>query len=554
MIKETISHVYESSFKANWSQPAMTNYNTNRTYTFAEFAKEIAKVHLLLEELGVKKGDKVSLISKDCVEWCAVWMGVVTYGGVIVPILPDFKGENIRNIIRHSDSVVVFAGETHKQHLSLEELPNVRAVFGVETLTPIAELTKEEDAKKLDPIRLLEERYPEGFRKEDIRYPEIPNDTLVLINYTSGTTGFSKGVLLTANNLMANISYAMEVDIMGNGNTLLCFLPNAHAYSCTFNFLLPLAEGTHVYILGVPPTPHVLMKAFQDVQPRIILSVPLVLEKIYKGVLLPKLSTGATKWMMKLPLMRSIIYRSVRKALLKKMGGKLEQFIIGGAALNEEVEKFFAKIKFPYTVGYGMTECAPLISYSHPKDYKQTSCGNILLSIEDVRIANAKVINGEEIGEIQVKGENVCSGYYKLPEATEELFTEDNWLRTGDLGMRKGNTLYIKGRIKSMLLSSNGQNIYPEEIEEKINMLPGILESVVIQRHERKLVAVIYPDFAYLEKQGIKSDEEIHQFLQECRVKVNTQLSAYERIQEVEVRRTEFEKTPKQSIKRFLVQ
>lgn len=555
MMKKQFVKIYEEAFREHWALPAVTNYETGTSHSIANFAQGIAKIHLLLDHLHIEKGDKVTLIANDSAEWCIIWMGVVTYGAVVVPILPDFHDDDIRNIISHSDSKLVFVGREHIKCLSLDEMPEVMATFGVETMAPLPELTRSELAASVSAEKLFAEHYPLGFRREDIIYPEISNEEIALINYTSGTTGFSKGVIITHNNLAANVLFGLDEELMKPNDNLLCFLPNAHAYSCTFNFLLPLASGTHVFIFGAKPTPTKLISALKSVKPRIVLSVPLVLEKMYKSVILPAISKGPAKLMVKIPGLRNVVYKKIKDKLMEAFGGNLFEVIVGGAALNEEVQALLTKINFPVVVGYGMTECAPLISYTGiHKKYMPGSCGRPLDSVEEVRIADAKEINGEMIGEIQVRGENVCKGYYKQEQLTLELFTADGWMRTGDLGtMDKHRNIFIKGRSKSMLLGPNGQNIYPEEIEAKIVMLPYMLEAVVIQRADHRIVGVVVPDFAALQRDGITTDEQVEKKMTENREELNRMLPAYSRVNAFEIRREEFEKTPKQSIKRYLV-
>lgn len=554
MMDRTFNEIFQGTFRDNWALPAMTNYDSGVTYSYAEFAQGVARVHLLLDQIGIKPGEHIAIVGKDCAEWCMAWMGVVTFGAVIVPILPDFHGEDIRNIINHSDSVAVFVDEAHLKNLLPSEMAGVRATIDYNTLKPNPDLTPLEESRYLDAEKLFGERYPKGFRKEDILYPDMDHNDVVQINYTSGTTGHSKGVILTSNNLVSNIYFAQREKILGRGESILCFLPNAHAYSCTFNFLLALADGAHSYILGLSPTPKILMKAFKDTQPKVLLSVPLVIEKIYKSIILPQLNKAVTKTALKIPGVSHLVYRKIKNSLLEAMGGNLSQFIIGGAPLSDEVGIFLTKIGFPYTVGYGMTECSPLVTYEDPKRYVPTSCGKPLKGITEVRIADAIEVEGQMVGEVQVRGDNVCKGYYKLPEATEQLFTADGWLRTGDLGtLDKKKNLYLKGRLKTMLLGPNGQNIYPEEIEDRLNMLPGISESIVVQRNGSRLVAVVRTDDTYLTANGITTDEALAAHMSETRARLNEMLPAYERIQAIEVRKEDFEKTPKQSIKRFLV-
>ncbi len=550
MIKENFVKLYETSLREYWSLPALTNYKSGTTYSYADMAKWIAKVHLMLEHLGVQTGDKVAIVAKDSSEWCMSYLGIVTYGAVIVPILPDFHPDDIHNIINHSDSAVVFSADTHLTQLRSEALPAVHTVIDINTLAVVHELTKGET---FEVESLFAARYPNGFAKENIQYKEISNDTVMLINYTSGTTGFSKGVIITANNLAGNVTFGINKHIIVKGGKMLSFLPNAHAYGCAFNFLLPLAVGAHVYMLGSIPTPTVLVKAFADVRPDLIISVPLILEKIYKNVIAPTLSKPVMKVMLSLPILRGVIYKKVRQKLIDTMGGNFKTTIIGGAAMNEEVTMFLHKIKFPYTIGYGMTECAPLISYEDHRKYVPLSCGKILPGTMEIRIAEVPESHEVGVGEIQVRGEHVCKGYYKNAEATEALFTADGWLRTGDLAsIDKHGNIFIKGRSKSMLLGPSGQNIYPEELEAKLNMLPGIAESLVLQRKDHQLVALVYLDPATLTAQNINTPEEINALLARNKETINKQVAAYERIAEFRLMEEEFQKTPKRSIKRFL--
>lgn len=553
MVKENFIKLYETSFKENWSLPAYTNYSTGNTYSYADMAKWAAKVHLILEKIGVEHGDKVTIVAKDSSEWCMVYMGVVTYGAIIVPILPDFQPEDIHNIITHSDSKVVFSTGTHMEMLQSEAMPQVHTVIDIETLKTDMRLTRNEIARSLDVEALFANKYPNGFTKDDVKYKEISNEEVLLINYTSGTTGFSKGVIITANNLAGNVVFAKINRIIRRSERILSFLPNAHAYGCAFNFLAPIEAGAHVYMLGSLPTPRILMKAFADVRPHLIISVPLILEKMYKNVLVPTLRKFSMRVLLSLPIVKSIIYGKIRKKLIDTMGGEFREFIVGGAALSEEVTHFLHKIKFPYTVGYGMTECAPLISYENNKKYAPLSCGKILPGLMEVRIADVPESQEPGVGEIQVRGEHVCKGYYKNESATMALFTSDGWLRTGDLGMiDKHGNIFIKGRSKSMLLGPSGQNIYPEEIEAKLNLLPYIAESLVLQRKDHQLVALIYPDETTLKADNITTPEGIQKVMAENRALLNQNLAAYERVAEFRVMDQEFEKTPKKSIKRYL--
>lgn len=553
MIEQNFIKFFETSFKENWSLPAFTNYEEAKTYSIADVAKWVAKVHLLLDNIGVEQEDKISLIAKDSAEWCMTWLGIVTYGAVIVPILPAFHGEDIRHIIRHSDSKYVFVGEEHKKLLQLEAMSDVIATFDVKTLKPIAELTRSSQAVDLDADQLYSNRYPNGLQRDEIQLPEISNDRVVVISYTSGTSGFSKGVMTTANNLAANIVYALTQNIIKTGRPLLCFLPNAHAYGCAFNFLLPVIKGAHAYILDSKPTPTVLMKAFKDVRPHAILMVPLVLEKIYKNAIAPKLKKKSVRFGLKVPIINKIIYKKIRESLIEVMGGDVEEVIIGGAPLNDEVAHFLSKAKFPYMVGYGMTECAPLVCYAKHEVFVAGSCGKVLDLIEEVRLYDPEEVDGHMVGEVQVRGENVCKGYYNDPKKTEELFTADGWMRTGDSGyLDKNRNLFLRGRKKSMILGANGQNIYPEEIEAKISLLPYMSESILVSRDGHKRVAIVTMDEVALKRDGLDNPQDRERILKENRLSLNQNIASFASVAAFELLDGDFEKTPKQSIKRYL--
>ena len=548
MIQENFIQLYENSFRANWDLPALTNYGEKETWTYADVARHIARLHILFEAYDIRQGDKIALIGKDSIHWCVVYMAAVTYGAVIVPILSDFNPNDLQHIVNHSESRLLFVGERHWETLDEEKMPELQAVFSLGDFRPLSQ-KKSNVIQEEELNALFVRRYPDGFRKEHINYAKRDNDQVVLLNYTSGTTGFSKGVMLTGNNLAGNVTYARTLDILFRGERELCFLPLAHAYSCAFNFLVPMAFGAHVYLLGKLPSPKILLKAFADVKPHLILTVPLILEKIYKKILLPVLSKRSVRIIRKIPGVNRLFYRRIRQRLSEALGGNFREVIVGGAAMNQEVADFLYQIRFPFTIGYGMTECGPLISYDNHRDYVLTSCGQILKGIMQVRIDSENPYH--QVGEIQVRGENVMKGYYKNEEATRNAFTEDGWLKTGDLGtIDANNRIYIRGRSKTMLLSSNGQNIYPEEIESKLNNLPFVLESLILEK-EGKLVGLVYPDFDAADRAGI-SLEELPALLERTRLELNKLLAPYEAVSQLKLYPNEFEKTPKKSIKRFL--
>lgn len=550
MIKENFIKIYENSFKENWVLPALTDYSKNVTFTFEDVAKEIARIHVLFEECQIRRGDKIALIGKDSARWCIVYMAAVTYGAIIVPILQDFNPNDVHHIINHSESVFLFVSDRIWDSLEEDKIEEVRGVFSLSDFRCLHQRDGESIQKLMRAMdEKIAEKYPKGFTKEDIKYADQDNDKIVLLNYTSGTTGFSKGVMLTGNNLAGNVTYAKTLDLMYRGDRELCFLPLAHAYSCAFNFLVPMAVGAHVYMLGKVPSPKILLKAFEEVKPNLILTVPLILEKIYKKMILPQLSKTTMKLALNIPLLDSRIYAQIRKHLIDAMGGRFREVIVGGAAMNQEVTDFLYKIKFPFTIGYGMTECAPLISYDHNDEYVPGSCGQVLKGIMEVRIDSDDPYN--KVGEIQVRGENVMKGYYKNEEATRNSFTEDGWLHTGDLGtIDHDNRIFIRGRSKTMILGASGQNIYPEEIESKINNLPFVMESIVIEKNG-KLVALVYPDYDTVDGTGI-SHTDLPVIMEQNRTELNKQLASYEYVSEMQLYPTEFEKTPKKSIKRYL--
>ena len=552
MIKENFIKIYEESFKDNWELPALTDYAKGTTFTFADVSKEIARIHTLFETCQIRRGDKIALVGKDSSRWCIAYMATVTYGAIIVPILQDFNPNDIHHIVNHSESVFLFADDRIWENLEEERINEVRGVFSLSDFRCLHQRDGEnihKTIKNMDSI--MQKKYPKGFAKEDICYAELDNSKIVEINYTSGTTGFSKGVMLTGNNLAGNVMYGKKLGVLLKGERTLCFLPLAHAYSCAFNLLAPMAYGANVFFLGKVPAPKILMKAFEEVKPNLILTVPLILEKIYKKMILPQLSKSVMRVALNVPLLDTRIYAQIRKKLIDAFGGRVREVIVGGAAMNIEVSDFLTKIEFPYTIGYGMTECGPLIAYENKYDYVPGSCGKILKKIMEVRVDSADPQN--TVGEIQVKGENVMVGYYKNEETTSEVFTDDGWLKTGDLGtIDKDGNIFLRGRCKTMLLGSSGQNIYPEEIESKLNNLPFVMESIIIEK-EGKLVGLVYPDYDAVDSTGIQHDD-IPLIMEQNRIELNKQVAAYETVSAIKLYPNEFEKTPKKSIKRYLYQ
>ena len=550
MIEENFIKIYEKSFKENWDLPALTDYNTRETFTYGEVAEQIARLHLLFKYCQIRRGDKIALVGRNTPRWCIAFMATVSYGAIIVPILQDFNANDVQHIVNHSDSVLLFAGDLIWENLEVDKLSQLRATISLVDYTCLDQRDGECITQCLgDMDKLFKKAYPKGFTRDDVRFAELTNDKVILINYTSGTTGFSKGVMLTGNNLGGNVCFGISSKLHFSGSKCLSFLPLAHAYGCAFDLLVPLAVGTHITLLGKIPSPKILLKALEEVKPNLIICVPLILEKIYRKQILPMLNKRPLKWALNVPLLDSRIYGQVRKKLVDAFGGRFEQVIVGGAPLNAEVEAFLHRIKFPFTVGYGMTECGPLISYTHHSEFIPRSSGRILEGYMQVKIDSS---DPELIpGEICVRGENVMAGYYKNQEATEKVIDKDGWLHTGDMGtVNNDDTIFIKGRYKTMILGASGQNIYPEEIESKLNNMPFIMESLVIEKDGR-LVALVYPDYEAVDDYGI-ANEDLPVAMEEIRKNLNKVVAPYEQIAKIHLYPTEFEKTPKRSIKRYL--
>ncbi len=541
---------YERSFRQNWGEPAVTDYGTDVTLTYGQLAINIEKLHILFEACGIKKNDKIAVMGKNNSNWVAVYLATITYGAIIVPILQDFRANDAIHIINHSESKLVFISDINWEGIDLDQIPKVKAAISLNDWHPISLAL---DPKKINyeaVAQRFKEKHPDGYRAEDVHYDERPNSEVGSINYTSGTTGFSKGVITPLNALAGNVRYGLESGIAFKGSRFVTFLPLAHAYGCAFDFLSCLAAGGHTWLVGRTPSPKILLKAFAEVKPTVILSVPLILEKIYKKMIVPQIQKPPVSWVLKVPFLDEVVCSKIREQLVQAFGGEFSQMIIGGAPLNPEVEAFLYRIKFPVSVGYGMTECAPLICYTPINEGpRKFSCGRPLPGIMEIKILDP---NSEGIGEVVVRGENTMAGYYKNPQVTKESFTKDGWLRTGDLGqLDKDGFLYIKGRCKTMLLGPSGQNIYPEEIEAKINNMPYVLESLVLQQEDNRLVALVCPDYNEVDASGL-SREQLEEAMEDARKQVNSELAAYEQISLVKLYPHEFEKTPKKSIKRFL--
>ncbi|MDD2595722.1 MAG: AMP-binding protein [Bacteroidales bacterium] len=556
MIKQNLIQLYQESFRANAERAALTDYPTKETFTYLETAAIIKKLHLIFKEAGIMPGDKVALTGKNTARWVIAELSVMTYGAVIVPILQDFHAEDINNIINHSESKLLFVDAAHFQGIDTDILDNLSVILSIEQFDCIFERTgsgntgRHVSAFTKNINKIFAESYPDGYHTEDIIFADVPNDKMMWLSYTSGTTGNSKGVMISGNSLASNILYATRIAKMWvPGGNELSYLPLAHAYGGVFDVLAPLTIGSHIYLFGKLPAASVMIKALNEVHPYSFLSVPLLIEKICKAKVFPMLEKEPIKTFIKIPVLNKIIYKVINNKIKGVFGGDgLWEMNMGGAAVDPCVEELLMKMKFPFTVGYGMTECGPLISYTTHSKYKAGSCGAIIPGME-VRIDSADPYTIP--GEICVRGENVMIGYYKNEEATKAVLSEDGWLRTGDLGIiDKDMTIYIKGRCKTMILLSNGQNIYPEQIEFKLNNLDLVAESLVVLK-DNKLIALVYPNTDEIKSRDL-SKQEVSAIMDNNIKKLNSSVAVYEKITAIELRDTEFEKTPKKSIKRYL--
>jgi long-chain acyl-CoA synthetase len=537
------------SLKNNWDFDALTDYQ-GVTLQYKDVARKIEKLHILFENAGVEKGDKVALCGRNSAHWATAFLATLTYGAVAVPILHEFKAQQVHDIVNHSEAKILFVGDMVWPELDAEQMPHLEGIVNIPDYSLLVSRTEKLTEARERLNEFFGRKYPKFFRKEHVNYPHTPNpDALALINYTSGTTSNSKGVMIPFRALWSNYQFAIEVlgHKVKRGNPVISMLPLAHMYGMAFEFIFEFLHGCHVYYLTRIPSPKIVLQAFGEIKPVVIISVPLIIEKIIKKNVLPRLQTPSMKVLLKMPFISGRILDKIRQHLVDAFGGQFYEIIIGGAAFNSEVEDLLHKIHFPYTVGYGATECAPIISYEDWQRFRKGSCGKAAPRME-IKIDSQDPQH--VVGEILTRGENVMLGYFKNEEATAATL-KDGWYHTGDLGVMddEGN-LFIRGRSKNMLLGASGQNIYPEEIEDKLNTLPYVNESIVVQRGE-KLVALIYPDFDLAQKDGL-DENGLRMTMEQNRKDINTMVAAYERISAMEIHQTEFEKTPKRSIKRFL--
>ena len=546
----SVNKIFENSFKKNWDRPAISNYH-GETLHFKDVARRMEKLHIMFEECGLQKGDKVAICSRNQANWAVTFLAILTHGAVPVPLLHEFKSANIHHLVNHSEAKILFVDEVIWEGLSETEMPDLHAIIQVNNFRILYAKDDSIVEAKAHLNELFGRKYPEAFTPDCINYYEDTADELAVINYTSGTSGFSKGVMVPYRAIFSNIEFAKKVlPQLNNTSRVVSMLPCAHMYGLMFEVLYELSAGCHVHFLSRLPSPKIIMQALAEVKPNIVIAVPLVIEKIYKSKVKPVLEKEGIKFLMKVPGLNQVVLNKVRNELINAFGGEFIEVIIGGAAFNKEVEAFFKRMNFPFTVGYGMTECAPIITYDDWKVEKLYSCGKAAPNME-VRIESKDPANIP--GEIQVKGANVFLGYFKNEEATAEVFTEDGWFRTGDMGILDADgSLFIKGRTKCMILGPSGQNIYPEEVETVINSQPYVVDSLVVEDNGG-LTALIYPDFQQGEKDGM-SQEAFVKYMEGTLGELNQELPNYAKLKKIEVMSEDFERTPKKSIKRYLYQ
>ena len=550
-MERSLNKILEESFRKNWDCAALSDFK-GITLHYRDVARRIEKLHIIFNICGVQKGDRIAICSRNQANWGVVFLASLTYGAVPVPILHEFKPSNVHHIVNHSESRVLFVGDMVWENLSESEMPNLDAIILINDFSLVSAKSEQITDARERLNEMFGKKYPKNFGPEDINYhKEESGEELAMINYTSGTSGFSKGVMIPYRALLSNVLFAMEVmPKINNKSNVVSMLPSAHMYGMMFEFLFEMAVGAHVHFLTRIPSPRIIMEAFATVKPDVIISVPLIIEKIYKQKLQPILNKTSMKVLLQLPIIDQMLHDKIKGELVNVFGGNFQEIIIGGAAFNREADEFFNKIGFPYTVGYGMTECGPIISYAPWNNTKLFSCGKPAPRME-VRIASADP--GKIPGEIQVRGANVMLGYFKNEEATAESFTTDGWMRTGDMGIiDEDGYLFIKGRCKSMILGPSGQNIYPEEIESVINNMPYVIESLVVENNG-KLMALVYPDMDRAGKEGLDKNAILKK-MEENIAAVNVDMPNYSKIAGVRVVPEEFEKTPKKSIKRYMYQ
>ncbi len=543
MENQSLAKLYTNAFRKNWDNLAFSDFDGG-DYLYKEVAKTIKSLHLFYQLAGLQRGDKIAVLGRNSANWGAVFLSAVSAGLVIVPVLPDFNERDTNHILNHSESKLLICAKTMLDKIDMKKAEYLQAIVRLEDFGYHAGKVEYMEYKLADGFQYYKDN---KLDKSAFEFEEWKPNDMCIISYTSGTSGFTKGVMIPERSLVSNIIYAREHMPLEPGDKIVSFLPMAHVYGLLFEFLFPVTRGCHITFLSKMPTPAIIMKAFGQVRPNLILSVPLIIEKIYKKKIVPAIEKPAVKFMLKVPGLSSVILKKVKKTLVETFGGRFFEIVIGGAPLSADVEKFFKRIKFPITIGYGMTECGPLISYE-AWDKTMTSSAGRLVDRMEVRIDSKDPYN--EVGEIQVRGENVMLGYYKNEADTEAAFTEDGWLKTGDLGViDRNNFIYIRGRSKNMLLGPSGQNIYPEEIEAKMCNQSYVAECVVTEKNG-KLVALVYPDLEAMSADNVKQ-EDLTKIMNSNRMAVNAELPKYEQLSSVQLVDVEFEKTPKKNIKRY---
>ncbi|NLX40671.1 MAG: long-chain fatty acid--CoA ligase [Bacteroidales bacterium] len=548
-MKKSVNKLFEESFKKNWDCPALSDYK-GLTLNYRDVARRIAKLHIFFESCDIVKGDKIAICGRNQSNWGVAFLAALTYGAVPVPLLHEFKPANVHNLVNHSDSKILIVGDSIWENLNSAEMPEVEAILLMTDISVVYAVDEKYIHAREHLNEMFGKKYPNSFTPANVKYYEDSPNELAMINYTSGTTGFSKGVMLPYRSLYSNLLFAKAVHPqLNNTSNLVSMLPTAHMYGMMFEFLFIMSVGGHTHFLTKLPSPNIILDAMGTIKPDIIIAVPLIIEKIYKRMLAPIISKNRIKLLLNLPVIDQMIQKKILNSIVSAFGGKFKEVIIGGAALNREAEAFFRRINFPFTVGYGMTECAPIIAYAPWDKTKLYSCGKAAPRME-IKIDSKDPKNIP--GEIYVRGDNVFLGYYKNKEATEEVLS-NGWLRTGDMGvMDSDGYLFLKGRSKTMILGPSGQNIYPEEIESILNNLPYVVESLVVE-DKSLLIALIYPDFDQADEEGL-SEEQLLEKLQEGIQIANIELPNYCKLAGVEIVPEEFEKTPKRSIKRFIYQ
>lgn len=548
-MEESFLYYIQHSIKTHWNFPALTDYKST-TYTYKDVAREIEELHILLEKGGIQRGEKIALCSRNMANWGIAFLAVLSYGAIAVPILHEFRRDNIQHIINHSEARILFVAKSVWESLDRQDMPQLETVIQLEDFSIFHNINPGIAKAEARLTELFGQKFPDCFTPDDVHYTPDRPEQVAMINYTSGTTSASKGVMLSYRSMWSNLKYALDKMGYNPGERLVSILTMAHMYGLAFELIYPFASGSHVFFISKTPSPKIINEVFSEVRPNLIVAVPLIIEKIIKHRVLPQLEKFHIKLFLKIPYLNRRLKNSIRDKIVNAFGGRFKLITVGGAALNYEVEKFLTSVKFPYTVGYGMTECGPAIAFDDWHTFRPGSCGKAVDRMEVVINSSDPL---EIVGEILVRGANVMNGYYRNPQATKAVIDADGWLHTGDLGVLDADGyLYIKGRSKNMILGPSGQNIYPEEIEDRLNALPYISESLVVER-DGKLVALVYPDYEQARTDKVPA-EALKKIMDDNRKLANTMLPMYSQIARLKIQETEFEKTPKRSIKRYLYQ